>query len=50
MRKLLAMVAVLVYFLISSEGFVGGPFSDYNACWQYRQDHNASGACLSGWR
>lgn len=44
-----ALVALLIYVLVSYRGIEGGPFRTYDECWQYRADHGLGGSCLTVW-
>lgn len=47
--KALALVAMLVYVLVSYRGIEGGSFQTLSDCLQYRQSLDAGGACLPVW-
>ena len=47
--KALAVVAMLVYVLVSYRGIEGGSFQTLSDCLQYRHNLDAGGACLPVW-
>jgi len=47
--KALAVVAMLVYVLVSYRGIEGGTFQTLSDCLQYRHNLDAGGACLPVW-
>jgi hypothetical protein len=47
--KVLVVVAMLVYVLVSYRGIEGGSFQTLNDCLQYRHNLDAGGACLPVW-
>lgn len=47
--KALAVVALLVYVLVSYRGIEGGTFETLSDCLQHRHSLNAGGYCLPLW-
>ena len=47
--KMLALVVMLVYVLVSYRGIEGGSFQTLSDCLQYRHNLAVGGTCLPVW-
>jgi hypothetical protein len=47
--KALAVVAMVIYVLVSYRGIEGGAFQTLGDCLQYRHNLDVGGACLPVW-